>query len=303
MKFLLRKLLQPRIWGRIMTERLCEPLHLNVISLFVALFGTFRAKVWFDLILRPHNAYALLKVADQAKALGLITKVPRIVSVQAAGAAPFARAFREDFATRYTVQAETIATAIRIGDPASWDRAVKVDLATGRGVRFEFDAPVFSSPAMMDAYVGMAVFAQRMTKLAAPATAPGGIVGLWSALIARWRVAFAAPAEAFKPAPVEDLAPLLKRARESLEAQGLSIRFGGVQAVSNLSFEAAPGQVTSLIGPNGAGKTTALNMLSGFYRPSSGGFQLGARMRDRSGDVVREQAPVIRNGFAELLDE
>jgi len=45
--------------------------------------------------------------------------------VQAAGAAPFARAFREEFATRYTVQAETIATAIRIGDPASWDRAVR----------------------------------------------------------------------------------------------------------------------------------------------------------------------------------
>ncbi len=56
-----------------MTERLCEPLHLNVISLFVALFGTFRAKVWFDLIMRPHNAYALLKAADQAKALGLKT--------------------------------------------------------------------------------------------------------------------------------------------------------------------------------------------------------------------------------------
>ncbi len=73
MKFLLRKILQPRIWGRIMTERLCEPLHLNVAALFVALFGTFRAKVWFDLILRPHNAYALLKAADQAKGMGLKT--------------------------------------------------------------------------------------------------------------------------------------------------------------------------------------------------------------------------------------
>jgi ABC-type branched-subunit amino acid transport system ATPase component/ABC-type branched-subunit amino acid transport system permease subunit len=107
--------------------------------------------------------------------------------------------------------------------------------------------------------------------------APGGVVGLWNALVARWRRAFAAAPEAFKPAPVEDLAPLFKRARQSLVAQGLSIRFGGVQAVSELSFEADPGQVTSLIGPNGAGKTTALNMLSGFYRPSSGGFQLGSR--------------------------
>jgi threonine synthase len=47
------------------------------------------------------------------------------VSVQAAGAAPFARGFTEGFATRHRVRAETVATAIRIGDPASWDRAVR----------------------------------------------------------------------------------------------------------------------------------------------------------------------------------
>jgi hypothetical protein len=73
MKFLFLKLLQPRIWGRIMRERLTEPLHLNVMSLFVWIFGTFRAKVWFDLVIRPHNAYALLKAADQAKKHGLGT--------------------------------------------------------------------------------------------------------------------------------------------------------------------------------------------------------------------------------------
>jgi len=71
------------------------------------------------------NTAAFGKALREAKALGLIDKMPRIVSVQAAGAAPFARAFRENFATRYSVQADTIATAIRIGDPASWDRAVR----------------------------------------------------------------------------------------------------------------------------------------------------------------------------------
>ena len=71
------------------------------------------------------NTAAFGKALREANALGLITKMPRLVSVQAAGAAPFARAYREDFAARYTVQAETIATAIRIGDPASWDRAVR----------------------------------------------------------------------------------------------------------------------------------------------------------------------------------
>ena len=73
MKFLFRKLLQRRIWGRVMTERLCEPLHLNILSLFVGAFGSFRAKVWFDLILRPQNAYSLLRAADQAKSLGIST--------------------------------------------------------------------------------------------------------------------------------------------------------------------------------------------------------------------------------------
>jgi threonine synthase len=71
------------------------------------------------------NTAAFGKALREAHALGLITRMPRLVSVQAAGAAPFAKAFAEDFATRYTVQAETIATAIRIGDPASWDRAVR----------------------------------------------------------------------------------------------------------------------------------------------------------------------------------
>ena len=71
------------------------------------------------------NTAAFGKALREAKALGLIAKMPRLVSVQAAGAAPFAKAFRDGFRERHRVQAETIATAIRIGDPASWDRAVR----------------------------------------------------------------------------------------------------------------------------------------------------------------------------------
>jgi branched-chain amino acid transport system ATP-binding protein len=55
-----------------------------------------------------------------------------------------------------------------------------------------------------------------------------------------------------------------------LRAESLSKRFGGLNAVSDLSFEVAQGAVHSIIGPNGAGKTTLLNLLSGIYRPSSG---------------------------------
>ncbi|MGN6830151.1 branched-chain amino acid ABC transporter ATP-binding protein/permease [Paucibacter sp. M5-1] len=69
--------------------------------------------------------------------------------------------------------------------------------------------------------------------------------------------------------------PLVSRVRQGLSAEGLGRMFGGVRAVHELSFVAQPGAVTALIGPNGAGKTTALNLLSGFYTPSSGGFALG----------------------------
>lgn len=50
-----------------------------------------------------------------------------------------------------------------------------------------------------------------------------------------------------------------------LTASGLSIAFGGVQAVEDLSLTVFPGRVTGLVGPNGAGKSTVLNLLSGFY--------------------------------------
>ncbi len=67
----LRKLRNKYIWKRLFLERLTEPLHLNVLSVFVAIFGSFRSKVAFDLILRHHHAYGILSVADQAKEVGI----------------------------------------------------------------------------------------------------------------------------------------------------------------------------------------------------------------------------------------
>ncbi|MBE7424074.1 MAG: ABC transporter ATP-binding protein [Zoogloeaceae bacterium] len=55
-----------------------------------------------------------------------------------------------------------------------------------------------------------------------------------------------------------------------LEAKGLSVQFGGLKAVNNVSFEVWPNEVFSLIGPNGAGKTTIFNLISGLYRPTAG---------------------------------
>jgi branched-chain amino acid transport system ATP-binding protein len=55
-----------------------------------------------------------------------------------------------------------------------------------------------------------------------------------------------------------------------LSAQNLSVRFGGVLAVNNVSFDVKQGEVFTLIGPNGAGKTTVFNLISRIYTPTSG---------------------------------
>ena len=59
-----------------------------------------------------------------------------------------------------------------------------------------------------------------------------------------------------------------------LEVQGLTMRFGGLTAVKDLSFVARRGEITSVIGPNGAGKTTVFNCITGFYRPTTGAIVL-----------------------------
>src|SRR5439155_2655548 len=55
-----------------------------------------------------------------------------------------------------------------------------------------------------------------------------------------------------------------------LSARDLSVRFGGVLAVNNVSFDVRHGEVFTLIGPNGAGKTTVFNLISRIYNPSTG---------------------------------
>ena len=97
------------------------------------------------------NTAAFGKALREAHALGLIARVPRLAAVQAAGAAPFARSFREGFATRHTVTAETRATAIRIGDPASYERAVTAIRETNGVVAAVSDAEIMEAKAVIDA--------------------------------------------------------------------------------------------------------------------------------------------------------
>jgi len=62
-----------------------------------------------------------------------------------------------------------------------------------------------------------------------------------------------------------------------LEAKGVGKRFGGVQALSDVSFGIARGDIYGMIGPNGAGKTTLFNLLTGIYRPDDGSFHLNGK--------------------------
>ncbi|MFN3570424.1 MAG: ATP-binding cassette domain-containing protein [Polaromonas sp.] len=102
--------------------------------------------------------------------------------------------------------------------------------------------------------------------------APQGLAGLVSGL---WRRVRPLPSDSpVLPSDAEALPATATTPRGALRVTGLGRVFGGVRAVHELSFDTLAGGVTSLIGPNGAGKTTVLNMLSGFYKPSAGSFEL-----------------------------
>jgi len=96
------------------------------------------------------NLAAFGKAIREMREYGLITRVPRLVGVQAAGAAPFARGFAEGFRERHRVHAETVATAIRIGNPASWDRAVQSIRETDGVVLTATDADILEAKAVVD---------------------------------------------------------------------------------------------------------------------------------------------------------
>ncbi|MDH4347482.1 MAG: threonine synthase, partial [Gemmatimonadota bacterium] len=96
------------------------------------------------------NTAAFGMALVEAHRLGLTDRVPRLAAVQAEGASPFAAGFAEGFARRRKVAAETVATAIRIGDPASWDRAVRSIRDTDGVVTAVTDAEILEAKAVVD---------------------------------------------------------------------------------------------------------------------------------------------------------
>jgi threonine synthase len=96
------------------------------------------------------NTSAIGKAFRQAYQLSLINQIPRMASIQAAGANPFYRSFKQGFARRESVQADTVASAIRIGNPVSYTRARRVIEESGGIVEEVTDAEILEAKAVID---------------------------------------------------------------------------------------------------------------------------------------------------------
>lgn len=96
------------------------------------------------------NTSAIGKAFRQARQLGLISHLPRIASIQAAGANPFYRSFRQGFARRERVQAHTLASAIKIGDPVSYERARQVIEGSNGLVEEVSDEEILAAKSVID---------------------------------------------------------------------------------------------------------------------------------------------------------
>jgi threonine synthase len=96
------------------------------------------------------NTSAIGKAFRQAYQLGLISHMPRIASIQAEGANPFHRSFMGKFAERFSVQAETIASAIKIGNPVSYTRARRVIEESDGIVTSVSDTQILAAKAVID---------------------------------------------------------------------------------------------------------------------------------------------------------
>jgi threonine synthase len=96
------------------------------------------------------NLAAFGKALREAKEFGLIRSVPRLAAVQAKGASPFYRSFQVGFRKRFRTKAETVATAIRIGDPASFARGVRSIRESEGTVTAVSDAEILAAKEVVD---------------------------------------------------------------------------------------------------------------------------------------------------------
>jgi len=80
-----------------------------------------------------------------------------------------------------------------------------------------------------------------------------------------------------------------------LQVRNLCLRFGGIEALADVSFSVEPGSITALIGPNGAGKTSLFNCVSGFYKPFSGEILFEGKDITRTAPPMRAKLGLARS--------
>jgi ABC-type branched-subunit amino acid transport system ATPase component/branched-subunit amino acid ABC-type transport system permease component len=136
--------------------------------------------------------------------------------------------------------------------------------------------------------------------------APDGLAGYlraprWSP---RWSRRWRRRPPAATPAPAGAVSPLPRAQPAALVVEGLSVTFGAVRAVRDLSLTVEPGTVVGLIGPNGAGKTTLIDAVSGFVACHAERVSLGARSLDRMSPYRRARCGLGRTfQSSELFDD
>ena len=86
----------------------------------------------------------------------------------------------------------------------------------------------------------------------------------------------------------------LKKGDQLLAVEHVSLRFGGVKAISDVSFDIRNGEIRAIIGPNGAGKTSMLNVINGFYHPQEGQITYKGVKREKMRPFVAASQGIAR---------
>jgi branched-chain amino acid transport system permease protein len=142
--------------------------------------------------------------------------------------------------------------------------------------------------------------------LIAVATAPEGTVGNLRRYVRAYNLRRAKRGAAARSAPPPDVAPELRRPAvrergssdaanvEVLHVTGLTKRFGGVAALSDVDLVVRRGTVHALIGPNGSGKTTFINVVTGLYKPTAGRIELDGSSLEGLAPAARSRRGLAR---------
>ena len=95
-------------------------------------------------------------------------------------------------------------------------------------------------------------------------------------------------------APRSDPAAARRKGDVLLAVENVSLGFGGVKALTDVSFDIRKGEIRAIIGPNGAGKTSMLNCINGFYHPQQGRITFKGETRAQHAPLRRRRAAASR---------